>query len=70
MGLNYPNASDKIRDDQSEPGSDIFIHGGCVTVGCLPITNAKIEELYQLVEQAQINGQDQVRVPIFPDKMD
>ncbi|MBX2878239.1 MAG: L,D-transpeptidase family protein [Saprospiraceae bacterium] len=69
MGLNYPNASDLIRGDQQEPGSDIFIHGGCVTVGCLPITNPKIEELYQLVTQAQSNGQEQVPVHIFPARM-
>ncbi len=70
MGLNYPNASDRMRGDQDEPGSDIFIHGGCVTVGCLPITNAKIEELYELVTQAQSNGQDRVPVHIFPARMD
>lgn len=70
MGLNYPNASDRIRGDQNEPGSDIFIHGGCVTVGCLPITDAKIEELYELVTQAQSNGQDRVPVHIFPARMD
>lgn len=70
MGLNYPNASDRIRGDQDEPGSDIFIHGGCVTVGCLPMTNPKIEELYELVTQAQANGQYHVPVHIFPARMD
>lgn len=70
MGLNYPNASDRIRGDHNEPGSDIFIHGGCVTVGCLPITDPKIEELYALVTQAQANGQDHVPVHIFPARMD
>lgn len=70
MGLNYPNASDKIRGDQAEPGSDIFIHGGCVTVGCIPITNKKIEELYTLVTQAQNNGQAKVPVHVFPARMD
>ena len=70
LGLNYPNASDKIRGDQQEPGSDIFIHGGCVTVGCLPITDQKIEELYQLVSQARANGQAEVPVHIFPGRFD
>jgi len=69
MGLNYPNASDKIRGDQDQPGSDIFIHGGCVTVGCLPITDRKIEELYMLVTQAQKNGQQEVPVHIFPARL-
>ncbi len=70
MGLNFPNASDLIRGDQHEPGSDIFIHGRCVTVGCLPITNPKIEELYELVTQAQSNGQQRIPVHIFPARMD
>lgn len=70
MGLNYPNTSDSIRGDAEEPGSDIFIHGGCVTVGCIPITNQKIEELYALVTQAHDNGQAEVPVHIFPARMD
>lgn len=69
MGLNYPNASDKIRGDQDQPGSDIFIHGDCVTVGCLPMTDSKIEELYMMVTQAQKNGQQEVPVHIFPGRL-
>lgn len=69
MGLNYPNASDKIRGDQDQPGSDIFIHGDCVTVGCLPMTDSKIEELYMMVTQAQKNGQQEVPVHIFPARL-
>lgn len=70
LGLNYPNASDRIRGDQQEPGSDIFIHGGCVTVGCLPITDTKIEELYMMVSQAMDNGQQRVPVHIFPGRLE
>ncbi len=70
LGLNYPNTSDKIRGDQEKPGSDIFIHGGCATIGCIPITNEKIKELYVLVEQAQTNGQKKIPVHLFPTKME
>lgn len=69
LGINYPNASDKKRSDHQHPGSDIFIHGGCATVGCIPITDDKIAELFILTVDAAKNGQTQIPVHIFPSKM-
>ncbi len=46
LGLNYPNASDRLLSDSLQPGGDIYIHGSCVTTGCIPITDGQIEELY------------------------
>lgn len=69
LGLNYPNPSDKILSNPTHPGSDIFIHGGCLTIGCIPITNEWIEELYLLAEIAKANGQTRIPVNIFPFKM-
>ena len=69
LGLNYPNASDLILSDKEKPGSDIFLHGGCVTVGCIPITDEKIRELYLLASFAKDSGQKQIPVHIFPFKM-
>ncbi|MBC8344284.1 MAG: L,D-transpeptidase family protein [Bacteroidetes bacterium] len=69
LGLNYPNSSDKIRSDKKSPGGDIFIHGDCVTIGCIPITNDKIKELYVLAVEAKENGQSKIRVFMFPFKM-
>jgi murein L,D-transpeptidase YafK len=66
LGLNYPNASDRILADSLSPGGDIFIHGSCVTQGCIPITNPQIEELYILTSHARNNGQDFIPVHIFP----
>jgi murein L,D-transpeptidase YafK len=34
--LNYPNYSDLVKGNKAKPGGDIYIHGGCLTVGCLP----------------------------------
>ncbi|MFT7121660.1 MAG: murein L,D-transpeptidase YafK [Neolewinella sp.] len=68
LGLNYPNKSDRIRGHQTRPGGDIFIHGECVTVGCLPITNPLIEELYALAEIAKGHG-NPIAVHIFPFRM-
>ena len=36
LGINYPNASDRIRGNRNSPGGDIFIHGSCVTIAAYP----------------------------------
>jgi len=66
LGLNYPNASDRLLSDSLQPGGDIYIHGSCVTTGCIPITDGQIEELYVLTAYAKNRGQDFIPVHIFP----
>lgn len=66
LGINYPNASDKILSDKQHPGGAIYIHGNCVTIGCMPITDDKIKELYVLAVDAKNNGQAKIPVHIFP----
>lgn len=66
LGLNYPNASDRMLSDLSQPGGDIYIHGSCVTTGCIPITDDQIEELYLLAMHAKDMGNDFIPVHIFP----
>jgi murein L,D-transpeptidase YafK len=68
LGLNYPNASDRILSDSLHPGNNIYIHGDCVSTGCIAISDAPIEELYVLASQAKINGQDFIPVHLFPVK--
>jgi murein L,D-transpeptidase YafK len=69
LGLNYPNESDLIRADPVEPGSDIYIHGECFSLGCLAMTNNRIKEIYWLAWQAHSAGQEKIQVHIFPFKM-
>jgi murein L,D-transpeptidase YafK len=66
LGINYPNASDKILSNKQHPGGAIYIHGNCVTIGCIPITDDKIKELYILAVDARNNGQTKIPVHIFP----
>lgn len=66
LGLNYPNVSDRMLSDSLQPGGDIYIHGSCVTTGCIPITDTQIEELYVLAYEAKNLGQDFIPVHIFP----
>ena len=66
LGINYPNVSDKILADPLRPGGDIYIHGSCVTVGCIPVTDQQIDEIYLLAAFAKNAGQDFIPVHIFP----
>ncbi len=69
LGINYPNASDKIVG-KGNLGGDIMIHGSCVTIGCMPLTDTYIKEVYILCVEARNNGQQTIPVHIFPTKMD
>lgn len=68
LGLNYPNASDRILSDSVRPGSAIYIHGNCVSTGCIPISDAPIEELYVLASAVKAAGQEFIPVHVFPVK--
>jgi murein L,D-transpeptidase YafK len=69
LGIDYPNASDKILGDRKHPGSEIYLHGNCVTVGCIPLTDDKIKELYVLAVEARHADQEKIPVHIFPTKL-
>ena len=66
LGLNYPNASDKILSDPLRPGNGIYIHGSCVSVGCIPVNDSDIEEIYIIASAAKASGEDFIPVHIFP----
>lgn len=70
LGLDYPNPSDRILKSGSDPGGDIFIHGSCVTIGCVPITDNYIRELYILCVEAKSGGQQRIPVHVFPARLD
>ena len=65
-----PRSNYKILSDATRPGSAIYIHGSCVTVGCIPITDQQIDELYVLAAFSKSQGQDFIPVHIFPIRFD
>jgi len=69
LGIDYPNQSDKKKNTAPNLGGDIFIHGSCVTIGCLPMTDDKIKEIYLYAVFARNNGQTDIPVYIFPFRM-
>jgi murein L,D-transpeptidase YafK len=66
LGLSYPNASDRLLSDPKRPGSAIYIHGKCMSTGCIAIEDEPIEELYALAQIVKQAGQDIIPVHIFP----
>jgi murein L,D-transpeptidase YafK len=70
LGINYPNQSDSVLGVSGHLGKDIFIHGSCVTIGCIPITDDCIKELYVIAVETKAHGQNQIPVHIFPTRMD
>lgn len=67
LGLDYPNASDRILSDKKRPGGAIMIHGKCVTIGCIPIEDDGIEEVYLAASDAKDRS---LPVHVFPARMD
>lgn len=68
LKIDYPNRSDRLRSEGRPLGGDIFIHGGCKTLGCLAVTDDAIKELYWLAVEARNAGQ-RIAVHIFPTRL-
>ncbi len=66
FNIGFPNAYDRAHN---RTGSFIMIHGSNVSIGCLAMTDEKIDEIYRLCEAAHDEGQPYFRVHIFPFRM-
>ncbi len=69
LKVSYPNKSDIILSTAKNVGNDIYIHGGCASIGCIPITDDKIKELYLLACFAKESGQYYIPVYLFPTRL-
>lgn len=61
MRVNYPNKRDRRL---KHTGSAIMIHGNCVSIGCLAMSDERIQELWLITTAARRYGK--VAVHIFP----
>ena len=66
FNIGYPNDYDR---QLGRTGTFIMIHGNRVSIGCLAMTDEKIEEIYTLCDAALDAGQDYFRVHLFPFRM-
>ncbi len=69
MHVNYPNAADRILGFRGNLGGDIFLHGNCASIGCIPITDDGIKEVYWLAVLARDGGAKHLPIQIFPARM-
>ncbi len=69
LGLDYPNAADRIHTRGGNPGGDIYMHGRCVSIGCISVEDDAIREIYLLAARARAAGQRRIPVHIFPLRM-
>jgi len=70
LGVSYPNKSDKKLKTKKRAGGAIYIHGDCVTIGCMPLTDDIIKEVYVILVDSIDKKQKRIPVHIFPCKMD
>ena len=70
MHINYPNGADRILGSRTNLGGDIFLHGNCASIGCIPITANGIKEVYWLSVLVRDGGAKHLPIQIFPARLD
>ncbi len=78
LRVDYPNAVDRARSSAifgrapkpGELGGDIYVHGDCVTIGCVPLTDPIAEEVYWFAVLARQAGQARIPIHIFPTRLE
>jgi murein L,D-transpeptidase YafK len=69
MHINYPNTADRILGFRQNLGGTIYLHGNCASIGCIPITDDGIKEVYWLSVQVRDGGAKHLPIQIFPARM-
>ncbi len=66
FNIGFPNEYDRAL---GRTGSNLMIHGNCVSVGCLAMTDNNIAEIYLIIEQNFKYGHKSIPVHIYPFRM-
>ena len=64
--VSYPNAFDRemaVKDGRTKLGGDIMIHGSCATVGCVPIGDDAIDDVFYIVAKVGFRNVEIVMAP-------
>jgi len=67
MTVSYPNASDRILAGEADPGDAIMIHGRCASVGCLSMSDERIQEIWIAATALRDRG-GVVALHVFPQR--
>lgn len=65
--VDYPNASDRVRGG-AKPGGQIMLHGRCASIGCVAMTDERIEELYLMAWSTWRDRGKKTHVHMFPSR--
>lgn len=65
LQVSYPNKSDLILKTGQRAGGEIMIHGNCVTIGCVPLQDDPVKDVYILCVEAK-NNKNTPRCEIYP----
>ena len=66
LKVSYPSAVDKARakkDGRTKLGGDIMIHGKAVTIGCVPVGDDAIEDIFYLASAVGIKNMSVIIAP-------
>lgn len=66
LKVSYPNEDDRVqaaKDGREHPGTNIMIHGKAATVGCVPVGDDAIEDIFYLVAEI---GRKNVSIVMAP----
>lgn len=66
LKIGYPNETDRKHaneDGRTTLGGDIFLHGGSASIGCIPVGDDAVEDIFFLVAEI---GRENVRAVIAP----
>ena len=67
LEVNYPNPSDALLGTKGKLGGMIYLHGNCVSIGCIAITDGPAEQVYLMALEAKVR---KVPLHIFPRRLD
>ncbi|MFP2908467.1 murein L,D-transpeptidase family protein [Pyxidicoccus sp. 3LFB2] len=70
MRVSYPNAADRRHKTAADAGDNIFVHGNCVSIGCIAIEDGPIEELYLMALDTRAKTKRDIPIHIFPRRLD
>lgn len=68
--VSYPNRSDRLLGAKGKLGGAIYIHGKCVTIGCLPLRDRPVEQLFNIVRATRRRYGGRIPIHLFPARMD
>ncbi len=66
FNIGYPNAYDR---SLNRGGTNLMVHGACSSSGCYSMTDAQVQEIFALANDAFAGGQQAFQIQALPFRM-